>query len=301
MSELRNTPYGYVIEKGAVRIQPDEAKIVSEIFDKYLSGETLKVIADGLTARQVIYYKDKTVWTKNIIARIISNDKYIGADNYPGMISKEIFADANRTKTEKGAHKTELPELTEYIKSQLVCRECGCKFKRINKWKTREKWLCTGGCKCLVYLDDKVIKDAVLSVINRGIQNPELLELPTETETPISTEITKKTNDIYRMMETATEFGSIAKLILDCTSAKYEFCQSEFNPELTAVLHHYFAEQGIQKELSIQFLKTAVKKIVICSDGELIIRFADGSKLSNKMKEENGDGRIYRSQNNYKD
>ena len=43
---IRTIPYGYVVESGAKVIVADEATVITEVFERYCSGETFKQIAD---------------------------------------------------------------------------------------------------------------------------------------------------------------------------------------------------------------------------------------------------------------
>ena len=79
-------------------------------------------------------YLDKSVWTKNLISRIIANPKYEGADGYPAIISQADFELANKRKSDMGGTQTELPEITVLIKSKLFCSCCGQNMGRRNKW-----------------------------------------------------------------------------------------------------------------------------------------------------------------------
>ena len=79
---LRMISYGYKMVNGILTVNDEEARVVVEIFQRYGAGEILKAIADDLTERGVIFYQEKNVWNKNMIARIIENKKYIGEDGY---------------------------------------------------------------------------------------------------------------------------------------------------------------------------------------------------------------------------
>ena len=60
---LRTILYGYKIENLQFVSVIEEAEIVRDIFSEYISGKTMKQIADVLTEKRIIYYKDK----KNVI------------------------------------------------------------------------------------------------------------------------------------------------------------------------------------------------------------------------------------------
>ena len=70
---LRTILYGYKVKNGKPVIFEIEAKVVRDIFADYIGGKSLKAIAAELTEQGVIYHLDKSVWTKNIISRIIAN------------------------------------------------------------------------------------------------------------------------------------------------------------------------------------------------------------------------------------
>lgn len=301
MGSIRNVLYGYSVEKGVIVLNREEAPIVFEAFNRYCDGEILRDIADSFTERKIAYYRDKTAWTKNIICRMIENRNYVGNDKYPPIISDEIYTIANQKKQEKGSQKTVLPPITEHIKSIMLCECCGSRFRRINKWRRREKWQCTGGCKCDTYLEDKLIFQSVLSIINRVTENPDLLDRSaTETMIPVSPEITKKTNDIYRMIDQGTEFGAVVKLVTECAESKYSCCQDAVNPALTKVLKDYIMQQGVQSQIELDFLRKAVKRITISMDGTIKIHFANDAEVSNQsMKGEIGNGWKYGYPNNY--
>ena len=87
--ELRMILFGYEKRRFKPFVNRAEAKTVKRIFNEYLSGKSLSAIADGLTKEQVVYFKDKTVWTKNAVKRILENPHYAGDSEYPAIISAE--------------------------------------------------------------------------------------------------------------------------------------------------------------------------------------------------------------------
>ena len=51
----RNIPLGYALSGGNITINEAEADIVREIAEQYLSGKSLKAIAEMLTAKHIEY------------------------------------------------------------------------------------------------------------------------------------------------------------------------------------------------------------------------------------------------------
>ena len=86
-----------MMRDGEIVLRPEESVAVREIFDMYLRGMSLKSIAASMT---VPYNVDK-VWNKNMVSRILENEKYIGADGYPAVIEENMFRKANEIKQRK--------------------------------------------------------------------------------------------------------------------------------------------------------------------------------------------------------
>lgn len=172
--KIRNIPFGYEVVGGRYVVNNREAEIISSIYNMYLSGKTLLNIAEALTEQEVTYFEDTKVWNKNMVFRILADERYLGNETFPRLVDSNNFNLAKNIRAEKGGKKAVLTPLMATVKDMLYCAECGETFSRINKWRTREKWLCKGKCKCSVYLDDRTICESILSVLNRAIREPNL-------------------------------------------------------------------------------------------------------------------------------
>lgn len=63
---------------GKPEIIPEEAKVVRQIFEAYLSGKSLRNIKDMLEAEEVSTKTGLTLWPVNSIKKILQNEKYTG-------------------------------------------------------------------------------------------------------------------------------------------------------------------------------------------------------------------------------
>ncbi len=71
--------YGYTINSdGELEINPDEAKVVSWIFERYLAGDSLGKIAAGLEKQGILSPTGKPRWNREAIDKLLSNEKYTG-------------------------------------------------------------------------------------------------------------------------------------------------------------------------------------------------------------------------------
>ena len=110
--------YGYdVTVDGSLVINPDEARIVRWMFQRYFHGDSLGKIASGLEKQGIFSPTGKAKWNREAIDKLLSNEKYIGcvllqktvsvggcqiqntgfqdqyiyASNHEAIISSEIF------------------------------------------------------------------------------------------------------------------------------------------------------------------------------------------------------------------
>ena len=86
----RKQPFGYKMEFGEIVPQPQEAETVRSIYLQYLAGASFKQLAERLQTEDVPYDGDKP-WNKNMVARILEDDRYIGEKHFPVLIPTEQF------------------------------------------------------------------------------------------------------------------------------------------------------------------------------------------------------------------
>lgn len=162
---------------GQPEIIPEEAVTVKIIYDRYLKGDSLKVIADYLTSQGILTPTKKEIWTSCTVRSILSNEKYMGdalinkkytvdflskkvkknngerpkyyvENNHPAIIDRNTF---NRVQEElarrSGKRKVKFvgtkTEQGKYsskyaLTELLICGECGTPYRRCI-WTTREK------------------------------------------------------------------------------------------------------------------------------------------------------------------
>jgi hypothetical protein len=72
-----SVPYGYRLDGKELKIVPNEATVVCEIFKEYLSGKSKALIADELNQKGIPTRSGKP-WYHSTISYIIRNERYIG-------------------------------------------------------------------------------------------------------------------------------------------------------------------------------------------------------------------------------
>ncbi len=280
MSKLRTIPYGYEIRNGVVTVQPEEAKTVAEIFSLYIEGKTLQNISYMLVQRSIPFYMGEVRWNKNSVKRIIDNAKYIGDETYPRIIAEDVFQEAHKLKDCKGGAATPLSPILEYFKDICVCGKCGTRYKRINTWGSREKWMCADGCKSLFYVSDEVLESAVLNIINRVIRQPDLLDVTSRSHYSPSKDVVREENELIRLLEQPKiSFTAVAKSILSCAALRFECCTFD-RGEVTQALMDEFAEMEPMKDLDLQIIKRYVRRIKVYPNGKLTVVFYNSAEIT---------------------
>ena len=94
----RYMPFGYYVKEGAVTVKTEEADVIKLIFTQYVSGMSLKKIAEMLTFEKVEFLPQQYLWNKNRVARIIEDSRYTGTDVYEAIIDTETFETAQEMK-----------------------------------------------------------------------------------------------------------------------------------------------------------------------------------------------------------
>ena len=131
MSKNRIIPFGYCMRNGEIMVNLTEAKAVVRIFEEYLNGSSLLQIAKLMESEKIRYFEDSGHWNKNMVKRIIENEKYLGNEKYPQIIGEKFFTQANEKRMLKATSVYVIPEDLQEIRNRTYCLECGHRLSRI--------------------------------------------------------------------------------------------------------------------------------------------------------------------------
>lgn len=168
---------------GEPEIVPEEAKIVTRIFDMFLSGQTVRAISEQLRSEKIHIPGKNFSFSHVMVYNILRNEKYCGdsilqktitvdcisktrrdnmgeapmyyvQNSHPAIISRETYhitqAEIARRKTLAPASEkkavTVAGKYSKYALSEvLVCGECGSRYRRVT-WTSGGKrvvWRCS--------------------------------------------------------------------------------------------------------------------------------------------------------------
>lgn len=272
---IRNILFGYEVKNGNVVVNQIEANVVRMIYKMYLSGKTLKQISDHLTVQKIIYFADNAVWSKNMIARILDDLRYCGDSKYEKIISHDLYENVRQKRNDRSAKKTQLSPLMKIIKRKLICRVCGRSFGREKRRNNKGKWICHGGCKCSIYLDDTTLFCKILNLMKASttdIQHKATYE-PT-------VDITRIKNEIYYMLEQQNLiFEETYNIILEYASAKYDCCIIDKHSEITKMILSEYASYSDEDILNEALIEKTIDKIFVANNGEITLLLKSGAEI----------------------
>ncbi len=114
----RYIPFGYKIRKGEITVKAKEADAVCKIFEMYCEGQSYNAIAKYLSAEKIKYNVNAN-WNKHAVKRILENERLCGNEEYPQIISRDLFEKATATREQKarqyGYRKPKLLETEKVI------------------------------------------------------------------------------------------------------------------------------------------------------------------------------------------
>ena len=285
MKKNRNIPFGYTMQKGEIVEEPTESQAVKDIFKLYLDGKSMSELARQMSINQISYNGITFDWNKNMVKRILENEKYLGKDGYSALTDSETFYCANARKKSKATSVNEISEELKIIRSLTYCTECGHRLSRIGGNTQTDKWDCRNPeCSRFNYrLTDNMIKDILLHILNAVIANPDLLDTDSEISayTP-NIKVKCQQNEINRLMDNPEiDSEKVKTEILRLAELKYDCCVYNDSPQKTEYLKELISGREQLNTLDIDLLKSCVLRILIGHFYTIEIEFINGITIKN--------------------
>ena len=285
MARNRVIPFGYCMKNGEITTNPKEVCAVSTIFREYLNGSSLLQIAKLMESEKIRYTEDSDRWNKNMVKRIIENEKYLGTDKYPQIIDEETFKTANEKRVRKATTFNSICDDLQEIRKVTYCLECGEKLFRRTNGKGREYWNC-GNPDCFKYeyrLTDQMIIGAVLTVLNTAIANPSLIENSGEISVYSPTvDVIRKQNEINQMTDSLQmDFDRVKAEIFKLAEMKYDCCTYNDSPQKAAEIKALLKNHEQLNTLDIGLFKACVSRICISHFCTVDVELINGVRIKN--------------------
>jgi len=285
MPKNRTIPFGYCMKNGEITTEPKEVYAVAMIFSEYLNGKSLAEIAKLMESEKIRYNADLDKWNKNMVKRIIENERYLGTEKYPQLIAEDIFRRANEKRIRKATTFNLISNDLQEIRNRTYCSECGHKLSRIGGNSQYEKWDCRNpDCYKFEYrMTDQMIIGAVLTVLNSAIANPSLLESGGEISIYSPTaDIVRQQNEINRMTDSVqVDFDRAKAEIFRLAEIKYDCCTYNESLQKTDEIKDLLENHEQLNTLDIGLFKACVSRIWISHFCTIEVEFINGVRIKN--------------------
>ena len=215
------------MELGDIVPSPNEADTVRYIYTRYLAGASFQCLANELNQKALPYHTGKS-WNKNMVARILEDDRYIGEKEFPALIPTEQFHAAQERRKE-------------------MCPE----YKQTPAQKELRK-LCGGT------VPDSVARK-VLKILNQMVDDPQIIKIETS-GVPTTEDIRRLQQELNTLLQTPPVDADTARQkALEVASLKLASVKTEEYESHR--LRRIFGSQAKLWELDTNLLRQSIRKI----------------------------------------
>ena len=282
----RHMPLGYRIVDGRAEIVPETAKIITGVFQEYLSGASTYRIAKSLTDQGVLNASRRSSWNHGSVGKILENTKYMGDAFYPPLIDKEVFEQVQNRRREKVESLGRTAQLNSLANrtpmgGRLYCGICGEPYRRYAehsgqsgetvRWKCKHYIWKNRVCCRNIFLTDEQIGDAFLEIINPVIASPALLEQRRSAKPPaFSPAGARLTREMEQALQTgAYTAGEIKRMAFERAAEQYRITVTDDWQYQTDKLKTILSAKEAQMEFDETLFTDTVKKAVVHENGSL--------------------------------
>ena len=278
----RNLLYGYTYAEGKIIPHPQESEVVKEVCKDYLSGQSMRLIAQRLNSRMIEYMVGVYGWNKARIKRIIEDKRYLGNEKYPAIIDMDTHAKTCALKDEKNTQagvdrKTNIFQLQVHV----LCPHCKNKMHRRcdNIYTHKERWICTNkSCKTMIVKADTELIEDINRLLNGVIENPERIEMPTKTVYSPSLRLEEIKDEINcQFNAVCVERQKIRSKMIEYVALKYT--ELDATSCKTKKLKEIFEAAKITDEFSRELFDRTVVGINLYVGGEVGIVLTNNQEI----------------------
>ena len=273
MKKKRYFPFGYRMAGGQIEIVPEESSLLQNLFDNYLKGASLIKLAETAQQTGIKFRENTERWNKNMIARMLDDERYWNDNGFPPIVSKEIGSAITALRKQKTTSQCPI----QFIKKKLVCCICGENINRNGKNAPRIRWDCP---KCGWYfgpITDNELKQAVTEKLLAVCRNPQVAEPDQQPTNSLSIQAARLTNEINQLLDQReVDTDRLLPLILECAAEKYKTCGIKESDHLTIKIKALFQEHSNDEELNRELFEQTVKQVILQPDGTIKFQLLNG-------------------------
>ena len=277
----RNIPFGYCYKNGVVCVHTAEAKILSQIFEWYISDLSLLKKKKKLNEEQVEYVSGISGWNKARLMRIIEDKRYLGSDGYPSLITADTYEKMQNLKCSRNTQKN-TDRTADIFKLNLpvICSNCGCEMQRRHdpRYRITERWICVNKeCKTAISLSDENLLKNITDTLNTVISHPNIIVIAEKHNEP-NNDVSRLNAEIAYMLETYNfSKDNLLKKMIRCISLKYAQIDSE--KYIAKRLKTDFEKSSPLSAFSADLCRRTVKSVLLGTDGTVGLILLNNQKI----------------------
>lgn len=273
MATNRKLPFGYEIREGAVVLRPNEAEMVRWIYQQYIAGLSYETLTQKLCQQPVPYLPGKA-WNKNMVARILADNRYLGAAQFPQVIEPQLYQTVRERIPSKISAKKK-SKTAGTIQRLAVCGICGARVVREPCSHGKERWQCPT-CKAITTkATDQRLKSGVEWVVKYLIRFPRMVVRETENNSDNESLNPEKETAFRELLDTPNFDEVLAnQMALDLAMARFDILDS-VGYESRRI--QYVLEQiDTEKEFNTDLIQKIADAVLIQPDGKVSLQLKNG-------------------------
>ena len=262
---IRTLPFGYRISHGKVCVVEAEAEIVRRIFAGYGECHSYDDLTKWLNGQSIPYLPGKT-WNKNVVARILRDERYLGGDTYPSIVTAERFG----SRKPSASGRLNMPQ----VKDIRILARCGVCSEPVRR-ERKNTWRCPHCMVAAVPSTDQQLIDDVSELLRGLCSHPDTADPPASSDNQ-NTSVLAVENELAHELE-AVEFDEPTAKTKALSLAAVRFDALGSEDYETMRIQHLLVEAEPSAELDTTLLRQITSAILISPTGEVRL------KLKNKQ------------------
>ena len=287
-----HTPIGYKVLNGKIVVYEEHRRLVEQIFTDYDNGVSALRIAKELKEKGVKNANDKVSWTHGSIGKILENHNYLGTEDYPQIIDKELFdrvqqkREQVRAERSQGKHRPNKRERLMFS-GTLICAACGCPYSHIRPHKKRGSGVPKWKCKNYIYqnkvscgggfISDRQVEEVCINAINSLIQNPRLTEKYEKKEQQVSPEYRRLTHRLADAED--MEADEMMELLFRQASERYKTLEVRDEDIKAEEMREVLAGKEEIEEFDEDLYRKLIKQILVNKDNTVKVFFKNNNSV----------------------
>lgn len=269
MKKIRYLPFGYDIVNGEIQIIPQEQQLLERIFCGYQQGYSLQKLSDLAERSGLKFRENARVWNKNMIARILDDERYWNGKEFPVILSME---NAHQI-AEMRKRKTTNQPVIRFLQKKVTCCHCGETLKRNSKNHPRIYWDCPGCGMRFGALSDEELLSALAWKLDWISKNPDRVEHKMIDTTCLSIQTVRLTNEINHMLgQRQVDQEYVISLIMTCAQEKYRECSLGKFDHITIKLKEIFQNHCERNLPTAELFEQTTETVILQTDNSIQLR-----------------------------